>query len=125
MKRAIGLVVLWCLSIPAASAEPITLTRRIDLNARSALERLRVANPAHYQIIQSILSGLSRHSFYDAPHWIRADFQAKDVFYSFYVLTSYPPQRDLSFTLDSVRYQARVTLMAGGAVVYPRDRTFP
>lgn len=123
MSRTLLTIVLTLLSVTGASAVPPPVHRQVDLNRPDALERLRVSNPSHYAMVLRIVDGLTKRSSYDALHWIRGNFPARDVTYSLYVLTSYPPQRDLSLILDNTRYRARVTLTAGGAVVYPVKRS--
>lgn len=89
----------------------------VDLNAPGALERLEASDPKTYWKLTGILDGLSHRSFSEVPHWMGVNFDAKEVSYSLYVLTSYPPKRDLSFTVDNTRYFGRITLAPEGAQV--------
>jgi hypothetical protein len=84
--------------------------RPVDLNAPGVLAALEQSNPAHYEKIRRILEGVVQTRDPDVPRWMQANFAAQDVSYAPIVLTSDPPQRRLSFSLDAVRYQALVTL---------------
>lgn len=119
MRRVLALVgvVLW--SVSSASAAPFVAVTSFDLNRSGVLERLRTSNPAHYEKIAKILDGLTQRPYDDVPRWINASFDAKYVNYSPVLMTSYPAQRDLTFTLDFTRYRARITLTSRGAVVLP------
>ena len=97
-------------------------TRSVDLNAPWTLERLEASDPKTYETLTGILNGLSHRSFSEVPHWMGANFDAKDVSYSVYLLTSYPPQRDLSFTIDNTNYFGRVTLGPKRAQVHSINR---
>ena len=94
-------------------------SKYVNLNVEGATERLRLSNPAHYEKIGNIVDGLSRQPYDQVAPWLRTNFQARDVSYSAILLTSEPPQRDLSFVLDDTLYNARVTLSRNKARIYP------
>ena len=54
------------------------------------------------------------------PRWLQATFDARDVKYIPVVLTSHPPKRQLSFSLDTTRYEVFVLTNAGGDIVPAR-----
>jgi hypothetical protein len=91
----------------------------VDLNDPNAIQKLRTSNPAHHAVIEQILSGLGERSSAEVPTWIRTAFGAKDVSYPPIILVTEPPQARLSFSLDGVRYRAKVTLERGRARIYP------
>jgi hypothetical protein len=107
------------LNLSVAIGQNAKPTRDINLNAPGAMEKVQASNPQHYKKIQSILDGIDKHSPGDARRWIQTTYNAKDVGYSFTVLTTSPGQRQLSFTLDKTRYRAVVTLERGRAEIYP------
>jgi hypothetical protein len=82
----------------------------INLDQPGVLEALQHDNPAHYQKIQEIMAGLFGRSDSEVPRWIQTTFNAHDVSYTPVLLTTDPPQRHLSFTLDNTSYRAVVTL---------------
>ena len=102
-----------------ASGEAPRPARYVDLNAPGVMERIKGASPAHYEAILGIVEGLARHPHATDPRWIQASFGAKDVSYGMALLASYPPQRNIAFTLDATRYQGRVTLGSGRAYFVP------
>jgi hypothetical protein len=112
-----GALVALRMGIPSAE-EPVRL-EQVDLNRPEALEKLRASRPAHYERVQGILGGLDRHGSLGVPDSITAKYEASSVRYSSLMLTSDPPQRDLSFVLDDTRYRARVRLAPGGAQIVP------
>jgi hypothetical protein len=93
---------------PAIAQEPSP--RVIDLNAPGAMERLEQSNPQHHEKVSRILAGVLKRADRDVPRWLQASFAATDVSYVPVLLTSAPPQRRLSFALDSTRYLAVLTL---------------
>ena len=92
---------------PFASAQNVRPPQYVDLNVPGAMEQIRAANPAHYEKIQGIVEGLGPNG--GAAQWIQTSFGARDVSYPGFLLTSYPPKKDIAFTLDSTRYYGRVT----------------
>ena len=84
--------------------------RAIDLGEPGALANLELSNPAHYAKVQQILNGVLRQRDADVPRWMRIQFAATDVTYLPVILTSHPPKRHLSFSLDATRYEILLTL---------------
>lgn len=81
-----------------------------DLSGPGALERLRATNPSHYRKVRAIVAALNDQCIDDRRPWIRAMLEPRSVYCSPILLTSFPPQRDVSFTMDHTRYTARVVL---------------
>lgn len=98
-----------------ASAQNLRPAQYVNLNASGAMEQIRAANRAHYEKIQAITEGLGQQPDGEGAQWIRTSFGASHVLYSSFLLTSYPPQKDIAFTLDSTRYYGRVMLRRGRA----------
>ena len=110
MSRLIAaavLVVLWTAVTVAGEATP-RLT--MDLNKPGALEALQRSNPTHYDKVRKILDGILQQPDAAVPRWIQTNFDAQDVIYRPVLLTTDPPQKRLSFSLDDTRYEAFVTL---------------
>ena len=84
--------------------------RAIDLGAPGALADLELSNPAHHAKVRQILDGVLRQRDADVPRWMRIQFAATDVTYLPVILTSHPPKRHLSFSLDATRYEILLTL---------------
>ena len=82
----------------------------VDLDAPGALEVLQQTNPAHYATVRTILAEVFLRPDAEVPRWLQASFNARGVFYQPIVLTSDPPKRRLSFTLDDTRYVVVITL---------------
>jgi len=74
------------------------------------MEALQNSNPTHYQSVHRILEGVLRQPDAAVPRWMRTNFDAQDVTYVPIVLTSHPPKKRLSFSLDATRYEAIVIL---------------
>ena len=117
MNQATIAALLTLLFVEAVSAAPFLVVRQGNLNRPGALETLRASNPSHYKIVLNVLDGLKQRPDEDVPRWIQTNFQASSASYSLYLLTSFPAQKDLSFTLGDTQYRARVTLAPGGALV--------
>ena len=101
-----------------AVAQP-ELPRKVDLDAPGALEALEQTNPAHYAIVRTILAEVFLRPDIEVPRWLRVSFNAQGVDNRPIVLTSHPPKRRLSFTLDDARYVAVIVLTNVTGTVVP------
>ncbi len=90
----------------------------VDLNAPGAFERLAASNPKHFREIVGIMDGLSQQPNFQVSRWIETNFRAKQVRHSPFLLTTFPAQSDLAFTLDNTHYYGRFSLDYGGARVF-------
>jgi hypothetical protein len=90
----------------------------IDLNQPGALERLSHENPFHYAMIRRILAGVDEVPEHAVSRWMKSQFNATDVTYSAALMTSAPPRKQLSFTLETTRYSAVLTLTPDGARLF-------
>jgi hypothetical protein len=90
----------------------------IDLNQPGALERLARENPFHYAIIRRILAGVDEVPEHAVSRWMKSQFNATEVTYSAVLMTSAPPRKQLSFTLETTRYSVVLTLTPDGARVF-------
>ena len=113
------MVSLVLISVAIAAAADIGRRRTVDLDAAGAMERVRVANPAHFDKIVKILEGVTQQPDSVVPHWLRVNFDGRDVSYAPIVMTSRPPKRRLSFALDDTRYEVVVVLTKWGGAVTP------
>ncbi len=91
----------------------------IDLNQPGALERLARENPFHYAMIRRILAGVDEVPEHTVSRWMKSQFNATDITYSAVLMTSAPPRKQLSFTLETARYSAVLTLTPDGARLFP------
>lgn len=117
----LALALAWATQVLANDSRPIVSSAPsayVNLNAPGALEKLKQSNAKHYETFAKILHGLNERSFESVPRWIRTTFDARGVLYSPILLTSFPPQRDLSLTIDRTRYSARITLAPDGASIF-------
>jgi hypothetical protein len=85
--------------------------RVVDLNQPGVLEALETSNPVHYEKIRKILADILRQPDAGVPRWMQTTFDARDVKFVPIVLTSHPPKRQLSFSLDATRYEALIVLI--------------
>ena len=81
-----------------------------NLNEPGALEAVKRDHPSQYAAIRQILDGVLEQPVREVPKWLETTFDARDVRYTLVLRTSYPPKKDLAFTLDSTRYTVRLTL---------------
>lgn len=87
----------------------------VDLNQPEVLERLARENPFHFTMIRRILAGVDTMPEHAVGRWMKAQFNATDVTYSPVLMTSDPPKKQLTFTLETTRYSALLTLTSDGA----------
>ena len=106
--RTTGLVTLvLCLAVPPAAAQSGSVTR---LDDKGALEAIQRTNPDHFRRITAILAAAqvlpcANERF---AHVIEAAYDARNGRCQLQLLTSYPAQRTLSFSLDQTNYVATV-----------------
>jgi hypothetical protein len=81
----------------------------VDLSDQGALERLRSANPAHYEKVREIILGLTEQPSRAEGNWLAVTFGAKDVELGRLVfMPSNPPKQTLKFKLDDTQYRLHV-----------------
>lgn len=106
----------------AFAAGPLP-SKHVDLSDAGAMTKILNSNPAHYKKIQNIVSGLANHRETEVPRWLRTSFKAKNVSYSYFMLTTSPGQRNLSFVLgDTLYYGQVISTQGGGSVFLIRNR---
>ncbi len=85
----------------------------VDLNQPGALDRVAAENPAHYRQILDVARTMQEKSCAEALRAYRARFDGGLTCSSYVTLTSLPPKRHLSLTLDGVRYMKWVPVEVG------------
>jgi hypothetical protein len=91
----------------------------IDLNEPGALDRLARDNPDHCTKIRQILAEVDEIPERSVSRWMKAQFKATEIAYFPVLLTSNPPKRKLSFTLETTHYEALLTLTQDGVRLLP------
>jgi hypothetical protein len=102
-----------------AAIDVATQFGTINLNQPDALERLARENSFQFALIRRILAGIDTVPEHAVGRWMKSQFNATDVTYSSVLLTSDPPQKQLTFTLETTRYSAVLTLTPEGARLVP------
>jgi hypothetical protein len=110
MRRPLIAAVLVLLGTGVAPVGNATQRQAINLNEPGAIEALQRSNPTHYEKVRRILEGVLYQPDAVVPRWMQANFDAREVKYVPIVLTSHPPKRRISFSLDATRYEAVVVL---------------
>ena len=111
------------IEVKIANSSPHSPSPRMEsvyLNDPGALESLAQSNPQHFEILMRMLNGLEKRPELpdlEAAKWIEASFNVKEVYYTPIIMTTWPAQRDMAFTIGNTRYQARVHLYPEGAKV--------
>ncbi len=93
-------------------------SKHVDLSDPGAMAKIRDSNPAHYEKIHNIVFGLANRRYGDVRQWLRTTYQVEDASISYFILTTSPGQRDLSFVLGDTQYYGRVISMQGGGTVF-------
>jgi len=101
-------LVATAIAVPAA-AEPGNEPRRVSLNSSYSLAELAATNPEEFRKVAAIVDRLESSS---DGEWrkIEADFHATNGYASPLLLTTWPPQREVSFTLGDTTYYGRTNL---------------
>jgi len=90
--------------------DPQVVTLPVPLNSSADLARLREINPDHYARALRLMNAANTLCKPGAPKLQNTD--GRDISCAMLLLTSNPPKRALSFTLDHTRYVAIVTITA-------------
>lgn len=102
MSRLIATIVVVSLWTGVAAAGDLTPRQFVDLDKPGALVALQQSNPAHFETVRQIMSGVAQQTAANVPSWMVMNFNARDVRYAPSEV-SYPKRR-LSFVLDDTRY---------------------
>ncbi|MGN6453107.1 MAG: hypothetical protein ACTHL7_08585 [Steroidobacteraceae bacterium] len=111
--RNLSLAVLMCSASVCwaeAPADTGLLAAPIHLDSAADLEQLRKTNPDHYARALRLMNRAGELCKPGAPKLQNAD--GRDISCAMLLLTSNPPKRQFSFTLDHTHYAAIVTITA-------------
>jgi len=105
MKLLIATLAMFCSTLVLAGPPASRQQRNVDLRTPHALEHLRNSDPAAYEQIEKIMTGLREKPNRAEGDWLKVNFNARDVNFSRLVFrTSLPPVQLLTFTLRDARY---------------------
>jgi hypothetical protein len=90
--------------------DPVVFKPPVRLASAADLAQLRKTNPDHYARAVRLMSSANSLCKPGEPKLQNAD--GRDISCAMLLLTSYPPKRALSFTLDGTPYVAIVTITA-------------
>jgi hypothetical protein len=99
------------------------VTPPVQLNSNADLARLRETNPEHYARAVRLMHAANTLCSPGEPKLQNTD--GRDISCAMLLLTSNPPKRALSFTLDNTRYVAIVTITADRPEPTRADLTKP
>ena len=109
-KRTIG--ILACSSLASVAWSGV-MQGPVRLYTAEDLASLRATNFAHYERAQRLMAAANRLCLPGAPKVQKADLRSSDDLSCGHAfLTSNPPKREISFTLDGTQYVAMVTITA-------------
>ncbi|QJR13526.1 hypothetical protein [Usitatibacter palustris] len=101
--------------ISAGAFAQVVPPRSIDLDRPGELDALERDNPGHYLKIAQIRELASRMPCNDEfRRTLAVKFDAEVSACSFLTMTSYPSQRRLTFTLDTMSYRTTVQMDESG-----------
>ena len=103
--------------------DPQVLKLPVPLNSTADLARLRATNPNHYARAVRLMNAANTLCKPGEPKLQNTD--GRDISCAMLLLTSNPPKRALSFTLDNTRYVAIVTITADRPELTRADLTKP
>jgi hypothetical protein len=96
----------------ASAADRLEIRPPVRLDTAEDLARLRERNPGHYQRALRIMAAANTLCRPDRGRLQHAGLESRDFRCGLLLLTSHPPKRELTFTLDGTTYLARVTITA-------------
>lgn len=110
-------------SAPVGPVEPQTFVPPVRLSSAADLARLRESNPDHYARAVRLMNAANTLCKPGEPKLQTTD--GRDISCDTLLLTSNPPKRALSFTLDHTQYVAIVTITADRPKLIHADLTKP
>jgi hypothetical protein len=114
--RNVVLAVIACAAWGSAAraADTVVIQSPVHLDTPEQLADLRATNPNHYARATRIMVAANRLCPPGAPKVQEADLRnnSRDLSCGHAFLTSNPPKREISFTLDGTHYVALVTITA-------------
>ncbi len=118
--RTFMLAALVCSTSLAGAADVVVIQPSVHLDTAEDLARLRAANPNHYARAKRLIAAANTLCQPGKPQLQNAD--GRDISCELLLLTSNPPKRLFSFTLDSTRYVALVKMTADQPKPLPLGR---
>jgi hypothetical protein len=103
--------------------DPQVLTPPVRLSSSADLARLAETNPDHYARAVRLMNAANTLCRPGEPKLQNTD--GRDISCALLLLTSNPPKRALSFTLDNTHYVAIVTITADRPQLMRADLTRP
>ena len=103
-------VVFVCAASVARAGDSVQSPLRLDTPAERA--QLRASNPDHYARAERLIMAANSLCPPAAPKLEHADADSRNAACGLLLWTSNPPQREINFTLDGIRYAALVVITA-------------
>ena len=105
---------------PSRTSWPAAFRHSVDLAKPGALDRLAEANPDHYAKVLAVRRAASRPSCVEDLRVLRVDLKLDDATCAaMTTLTSDPPKRPVSVTIEGVRYMTYSPISFEPATVVP------
>jgi hypothetical protein len=110
--RTIILVACMCSASFAWAEDSVEINPPVRLNTPADLANLRATNPTHYARAQRIIADAKELCRPGQPTLQSTELKSGPMKCGHLFLTSNPPKREISFTLDRTNYVALVTVTA-------------
>jgi hypothetical protein len=108
------------LGAPPKPSLSAAFPKTVFLDGAAALDKLRLTNPGHYARVERILASADQICKAGELKALAVQLDAQDMAcFRWFIYTSYPPQRRLTFRLDDTRYIAMVFLKGADGKVTP------
>jgi hypothetical protein len=111
MRATILTVCLYSASLAWADSG-IVFNPPVRLDTQQELDNLRAANPSHYARAKRLIAAANTLCPPGHPRVQSTELSSKRLKCGDLFLTSNPPQREISFTLDGINYAALVRVTA-------------
>lgn len=111
MRDLVLAALLSCASF-ALPADPVVIHPPVRLDTAEDLATLRASNPAHYARALPLMAAANTLCRPQPGKAQNAGLDSRELKCGHLFLTSNPPKREVTFTLDGTTYIARVTVSA-------------
>lgn len=112
MRNLVRAVLVVLVSAASVAWAEDSVRPPVRLDTPDELAQLRAGNPDHFARAERLIAAANSLCPPAAPKLEHADADSRDAACGLLLWTSNPPKREISFTLDGIRYAALVVITA-------------
>jgi hypothetical protein len=110
--RAAMIAVCVCSATLTWARDAVVINPPVRLDTQQELDNLRATNPSHYARAKRLIAAANTQCPPGQPRLQSTELKSGHLSCGQVLLTSNPPKREISFTLDGISYAALVRVTA-------------